>query len=135
MPESGVPNEEALPGFRCLLDQSSGSVVRVVVTGELDLVTAAALERALHHAHAGGRLIVLDLGGVSFCDSTGLHLIVRANQRARDEGRRLVIVCGSKQVQRLFALTGVDEQLEIVEDAAMATEQSAEPKLVARRSR
>ncbi len=135
MPEMRILNGEAVGAFGCQLEQSPDGVVRVVVTGELDLATAPALERAVHHAHAGGRLMVLDLRGVSFCDSTGLHLILRASRRARDEGRRLVIVRGSEQVQRLFALTGVDEQLEIVEDAAMATEESGEPELVAQRSR
>jgi anti-sigma B factor antagonist len=109
--------------------------VRVVVTGELDLATAPALDHALHDARARGRLVVLDLSGVSFCDSSGLHVIVRANQRARHEHRRLVIVRGSEQVQRLFALTGVDKQLEIVEDPALATEQPSEPRQIGLRSR
>jgi len=107
----------AVPGgFRCKLDESAPGVARVVVTGELDLATGPALERKLHDALVRARLIVLDLRGVSFCDSTGLHLILRADERARAEGRGLVIVRGSQQVQRLFALTCVDRHLEIVDD-------------------
>ncbi len=133
MPEMRILNGEAVGAFGCQLEQSPDGVVRVVVTGELDLATAPALERALQRAHVRGRLIALDLRGVSFCDSTGLHLSVRANQRARDEGRRLVIVRGPEQLKRLFALTGIAKQLEIVEDPPTATEESREPKLVAHR--
>ncbi len=132
MHETRILNREAAGAFGCQLDESSEGVVRVVMTGELDLATAPDLKRALHRAHARGRLMVLDLRNVSFCDSTGLELIVRANQQAREEGRRLVIVRGPEQIQRLFALTGVEEQLEIVEDPSMATEESSEP--IARRA-
>ncbi len=133
MHETRILNRDDVGAFGCQLDQSSEGVVRVVAAGELDLATAPALERALHRAHARGRLIVLDLRGVSFCGSTGLHLIVRANHQARGEGRRLVIVRGPEQVQRLFALTGVEEQLEIVQDPSMATEEPSESIAVAHR--
>lgn len=128
MSDAGAFDRAVPAGFGCTLDHSPAGVVGLVVTGEIDLASAPELERNLRNAHVRGRLIVLDLRGVSFCDSTGLHLILRANQRARDEGRRLVIVNGPRQVQRLFALTGVDKQLEIVHDAEEATAESGRPK-------
>jgi anti-anti-sigma factor len=47
-------------------------------------------------------------------DSTGLSILVNANQRTIDEGRRFGLVKGSPQVQRLLDLTGVAERLTLV---------------------
>ena len=57
---------------------------------------------------------VLDLSGLSFIDSSGLHCIVRAHERAQKEGRRMVLVPGSSSVQRVLELTGMDRHLEFV---------------------
>ena len=62
--------------------------------------------------------VVIDLSRVTFLDSTGLRCIVTADERARDEGRRLVIVRGPDPVQRVFSITRLEERLEMVDDAA-----------------
>jgi anti-sigma B factor antagonist len=75
--------------------------------GELDLGSAPELERQLAEAEAEkpGRLLI-DLGNLSFMDSTGLALMLRAQQTAHDNGHQLCLRSGSPQVQRLFELTG-----------------------------
>jgi anti-anti-sigma factor len=75
--------------------------------GELDLGSAPELERQLAEAEAEkpGRLLI-DLGNLSFMDSTGLALMLRAQQTAQDNGHQLCLRPGSPQVQRLFELTG-----------------------------
>jgi stage II sporulation protein AA (anti-sigma F factor antagonist) len=120
LPKLQISSRDAPAALKCRLEQASDGGVRLIATGELDLATAPALERALEEARGRSRQIVLDMRSVWFCDSTGVHLLVRATRQARDEGRRFVIVRGPGQVQRLFAITGVDRQLEIVEDAAIA---------------
>jgi anti-anti-sigma factor len=96
--------------------QTTGRLTTLTVTGELDLVSSPALERELEKAYAsGGSTILLDLRGLAFMDSTGLHLLVKAQQRAEDAGRRLVLTRGSEQVQRLLGLTGVADLLTIVD--------------------
>ena len=62
--------------------------------------------------------VVIDLSRVTFLDSSGLRCIVTADERARDEGRRLVIVRGPDPVQRVFSITRLEERLEMVDDAA-----------------
>ncbi len=61
---------------------------------------------------------MVDLSKLSFLDSTGLRCIVTADERARQEGRRIVIVRGPDAVQRVFAITRLDDRLEMVDDAA-----------------
>lgn len=65
----------------------------------------------------GTDTLVLDLRKLKFLDSTGLRLIWSAHSRAKRCGRRLRIVPGSDAVRRIFRLTGMQERLDIVEDA------------------
>lgn len=84
----------------------------VRLEGELDLETSQELDRQLAAIDAARvKRLVIDLGGVTFMDSRGLSSIVRAHQSAEENGYALVLRRGSNQVQRLFALTGVDERL------------------------
>jgi anti-sigma B factor antagonist len=58
----------------------------------------------------------VDLSKLTFLDSTGLRCIVTADERARAEGRRIVIVRGPDAVQRVFTITRLEERLEMVDD-------------------
>jgi len=96
--------------------QVSDLAITVTIRGELDLLSAPALERALERLpESEADLIILDLRGLEFMDSTGLHLLVQAQVKAQQSGRRLALIKGGEQVQRLFQLTGVTEGLTIVE--------------------
>ena len=76
----------------------------------------------LRRVEAGGpAILVLDLTGLEFMDSTGLRLLISADARAREAGRRLAIVQGNEMVQRVMRLTRLDERLDIVEDASALT--------------
>jgi anti-anti-sigma factor len=89
-----------------------GAIV-LALHGELDLGSAPALEGALSEfERSGSPRLVIDLENLQFMDSTGLALMVRAQQAARESGYRLVCRRGPKQVQRLFELTGVIDRLE-----------------------
>jgi anti-sigma B factor antagonist len=84
--------------------------------GELDLATVPVLEDALQGAEHSHDLVIVDLRDLTFLDSTGLHVLISAEQRARRFGTRLVIVQGPPQVRRLLELTGAIEQLRVVAD-------------------
>lgn len=97
-------------------------LVRVALKGELDLSTVNKVEEELESLEAGGaKLIVLDMSSLTFLDSTGLRCLVTADQRARDAGRRLVLVRGPDAVQRVFTITRLEERLEMVDDPASVT--------------
>jgi hypothetical protein len=48
--------------------------------------------------------------------------VVTADQRAREQGRRLAIRKGPETVQRVFTITRLDERLEMVDDLSTLTE-------------
>lgn len=93
----------------------------VALKGELDLSTADKVDRELKRAESvATSVLVLDLSGLTFLDSTGLRLIVEADQRARESDRRLVVVKGPAAVQRVFSITKLDQRFEMVESASEA---------------
>jgi anti-anti-sigma factor len=96
--------------------RSEGKAAVVVVSGELDLASGPELEEVLdRHWDPPTELLLIDLREVEFMDSTGLSIIVKAHQKFADAGRRLALVRGTSQVQRLLDLTGVADRLALVD--------------------
>jgi anti-sigma B factor antagonist len=86
--------------------------VKLIPAGELDISTVGELQRELDDLiEAGFGRIVIDLRGVEFIDSTGLHAVLEAHERANHEGWQLALVPGRHAVQQLFEITGTTEQL------------------------
>ena len=92
-------------------------IAQLALTGDLDLSTAGQLEEELGGVErSGASTIVLDLRGLEFIDSTALRVVVGADSRARAEGRRLFLVRGQENVERVFRITGLDSRLEFVDE-------------------
>jgi anti-anti-sigma factor len=87
----------------------------VRVAGVLNLATAPTLVRALREPALQTRLVVLDLRDLGFMDCSGVQAIVNASRRARQAGHRLVVMRGSPDVNRVFALTGSSYDIEIAD--------------------
>ena len=84
----------------------------VTVRGPLDLGTKDDLEAVLlGELSAGMRHIVVDLAGVSFCDSSGLSTLLRVHRRLAAHSGWLRIASATGQVQRVLQLTNLDRIL------------------------
>jgi anti-sigma B factor antagonist len=100
-----------------VMSEDRNGLVHVALVGELDLSTVAKVQEELRRVEASSpAMLVVDLSKLTFLDSTGLRCIVTADERARAEGRRIVIVRGPDAVQRVFAITRLEERLEMVDD-------------------
>ena len=86
----------------------------LILSGEIDFASAPTLEAELHDAENSlpGR-IVLDLAALDFIDSTGIHVLAHAQQRADAAARGLVLTHVPPHAQRLFSLTGIDARVAI----------------------
>jgi anti-sigma B factor antagonist len=99
--------------------QEGDGLVHVVLRGELDLSTVPKVQEELERVERSSPpTVVLDLSKLTFLDSTGLRCLVTADDRAREEGRRVVVVRGPSSVQRVFTITRLEERLEMVDDAS-----------------
>jgi anti-sigma B factor antagonist len=101
------------PAFVCSLTNRGPDVAWVHVAGELDIATAPRLEQTLRDAQGPARLVVLDLRELLFIDSSGVHAIVNAGIRARQAARRLLVLRGPPNVDRVFTLAGRRDDVEI----------------------
>jgi anti-sigma B factor antagonist len=97
--------------FSCNVTPERDRVI-VAPRGELDMATVEAVEQELRRLFDSGfRKIVLDLGGLSFMDSSGLHLVMRWAAEASRDGFEFELEPGQPQVQRIFELAAVVDEL------------------------
>ena len=96
----------------------NGSAAIVRPAGELDLSGAAILEAELDRLAEDPEIgaVVLDMRGLEFMDSSGLRLVVVADMKAREAGRRFCLVRGDETVHRVFEITRMSDRLDFVDD-------------------
>lgn len=93
------------PGTQLSVQPAADGVIKV--TGELDIRTSPRLEHAAGALVDRGGHVVLDVSGLTFCDSTGLAGLVRLHKRAGAAGGSLVLRAPVARVQHLMSLTGL----------------------------
>jgi anti-anti-sigma factor len=82
----------------------------VVVAGEVDIATVDDLLSEVYACLDGpADVCEIDLGDVTFIDSSGLGALVRIRNVAHDRGKEVVLVNVPAPVERLFAVTGLAE--------------------------
>jgi len=80
----------------------------ITAPGEIDAWNAESLRAVLARTAARGHAtIAVDMSGTQFCDSAGLHVLIRAHRMAVAEGGELRLVICAPAVLRIFAVTGV----------------------------
>ncbi|HEY0399556.1 MAG TPA: STAS domain-containing protein [Acidimicrobiia bacterium] len=103
------------PDFGVDITSDGGDVV-VVVRGELDVLTAPFLWERMEPALAAvtGKL-VFDFADVTFIDSMGLGVIVRAQSRLRGEAPegQIVVRHLNAHARKVFEITGLDRVLDV----------------------
>ena len=81
----------------------------VSAPAEVDVSNADGLRQLLRAcADEGHAVLVVDMRDTAFCDSTGLHQLVRAHKRATAAGGEVRLVITAPTVLRLFAIVGID---------------------------
>lgn len=83
----------------------------VVVEGEIDVATSPRLRKELTSLmERGARRIILDLGAMTFIDSSGLGVLVGALRRLREQGGDAIVLRGLQEpVRRVFEITGLTD--------------------------
>jgi anti-sigma B factor antagonist len=99
----------------------------VALTGEIDLQTAPRLSDAVNDALEEDPVrVVLDMGGVTFCDSRGLGTLVVLSRAAARSRSVLVLVNLGDFLKRLLAVSGIGDHF-VIRDSPGADRGSEGP--------
>jgi anti-sigma B factor antagonist len=107
-PATGKVNGVVTPEFAVTVEAAQGGRSTVVrVTGEIDIATADGLTE-LMRAELAAAPVVLDLGPVTFMDSSGIRMLDALQREAEREDWELLIAPGlTADVRRLLEITGM----------------------------
>jgi anti-sigma B factor antagonist len=110
-----APHEinQFLPGPARSVRSQDGYTI-VTISGELDIASAPVLrEQLLGLLRPGASRIVIDLSGVTFCDASGLAVLVGASRRADLLDGVLRLAAPTPLVATILRLTGLHSRFEI----------------------
>ena len=103
-----------------------GGGVYLRLAGELDMSTAGELTATIDRLAADGeRRMLLDLTDLTFCDSTGMAVFVRGDNRAAAVGGWLRLTGATGRVDRVLRVTGLAEVLRYQPDSVDPASRSA----------
>ena len=104
-----------MPSLELAEDDVDERTTVVTIRGEIHVSTAPEFSRRLGEAlERGKRLIVLDLTGVEFIDSTGLSVLLGGLREVLRRDGRLVLALANPTVLRLFEITRLDDTFDIL---------------------
>ncbi|MFC4116313.1 STAS domain-containing protein [Nonomuraea zeae] len=96
-------------------EAGTSAATTVHLSGEIDIFTSKALRRQLLDTlRHSTNLLILDLSQVSFCDSSGLAVLVGIQRRARDLGITFALANPRPYTSEVLRLTGLDRSLRMM---------------------
>jgi anti-sigma B factor antagonist len=98
------------PSFAIEIERH-GTTAIVAIVGEFDLSTMPQVTGSFESLEPGYEKLVIDLSRCTFFASSGISLLLEQNRRAAEERFELMVIKPPPEVQRMFALVGLDEEL------------------------
>lgn len=96
------------------IDQVDDTTVVIAVSGEIDPYSAASLEQAVQSAASNGvQHLTLNLAGVTFMDSSGLRVVLSADEVMTAQGVKFTLTDLSDPVRRLLEITDLLDRLDV----------------------
>ena len=95
----------------------------IELVGEADVTNAAALREVLETEVAKRpQLLIIDLSGLRFMDSSALHAILQANRAMDRQGGVLALAAPREPVAKMLRLTAADRLLPVYGSVSEATD-------------
>lgn len=100
----------------------AGKTVVVEFPAEIDVTNADRVRALLMSLveESGAQVVVVDMAGTTFCDSTAITALATAYRKAAAQGAELKVVAATPSVLRIFELTGLDQVLGVFSSTAAA---------------
>ncbi len=88
----------------------------VSLDGEIDHHSAAEIREGIDKMIAVSRpkVMVLELSGIDFMDSSGLGLVLGRYRRLNEMGSQMVIKNPGARTEKILAMAGVDKLIKII---------------------
>ncbi|HYN96851.1 MAG TPA: STAS domain-containing protein [Pilimelia sp.] len=95
----------------------AGAGVTLALQGEIDMSNVEEMESALHRALAESTgSVVLDLSGVTFCDSLGFSTMIKFWRVAGAAGCEFVVARPGPTVRRILDMMGISSVIRVVDE-------------------
>ena len=107
--------------FEVNIVEHAGSYALVSVRGEIDLHSAPKVQHAVERGANDVEAVVIDMGDITFMDSTALSMLMRAKDDLAERSISLRLANPSEPVERLFGVTGFGEYFEVFPSREAAT--------------
>jgi anti-sigma B factor antagonist len=99
--------------------RTGDQLARLALEGTLDTATAPQLEHELDEVFAGPtRVLVFDLGGLSFLTSGGVRVILTARKRVLERAGTFIMLRVQPRIEKTFAIIKALEGVQLFEDDA-----------------
>ncbi|MFE9368020.1 STAS domain-containing protein [Streptomyces sp. NPDC006978] len=99
------------------LNTATGPVLKI--TGDLDHETAPELRQTVKRLPlAAGQQLVMDLGGLGFCDSSGITALLAARNLAIEQSSNVALASVPANTTRILRITGLDRVFTIRPDTS-----------------
>jgi anti-sigma B factor antagonist len=109
-----------VPDSNFPVTRSDGLAV-VTTPDEIDINNAGLLGEALLAA-AGQPVVIVDMTGTEFCDSTGLSVLVRALRQAEQTDAQLTLVVRAPGLRRMLTVSGLGSLFQTYDSLAQAVD-------------
>ncbi len=97
-----------------ITEETREGISTVSVVGEIDIATAPTLREILESTiDRGVEVVVVDLLGVTFIDSTALGVLIGALKRCNEAGGSMRIAVSDQRVLKVFEITGLTDLFSI----------------------
>ncbi len=98
---------------------TDGHTLTISPKGDIDHHSARTLRERIDNEMYLNRpeIMILDLSGIEFMDSSGLGLLLGRYQRARDLGCELKLSGCSERVMKILSLAGADKMFDFIGEA------------------
>jgi anti-sigma B factor antagonist len=107
------------PRFECLVEPDRDQVV-VRPQGELDMATVPQVDEQVRElVESGFKKVVIDLGSLTFLDSTGIRMLLQWTATADTDGIDFALLPGTGAVERVLDITGVRQHFHFIDPAQL----------------
>ncbi|MFJ7965511.1 STAS domain-containing protein [Streptomyces sp. NPDC096324] len=104
-----IHHSEGQPARLSITQATVDGIGVLTVAGELDADSVGTLRQALRiQENSASALTVLDMGAVSFMDSSAINVLVAASRDLVAAGSQLRMAALSEPVQRVVEIVGLD---------------------------